>query len=224
MLNMITITNCGIYKITSPTGRIYIGQSKDIERRLKNYTIMAKSVQGQVRLHRSLLKHGWSKHSFEVIENCNFEDLNCRERHWQDFYDVTGKMGLNCMLVTCETIKGQMPKTIYEAINKKVVDTSTGIEYNSISHAAKELNLNRRTLSKHLSGQIANITSVVFKKDYIEGQIEREPDKSRKGRKVINTETNTIYNSVNEASRTIPCTGENLTRKLLNQKIKSCQK
>jgi predicted GIY-YIG superfamily endonuclease len=28
--------NCGIYKITSPTGKVYIGQAVDIERRLKD--------------------------------------------------------------------------------------------------------------------------------------------------------------------------------------------
>ena len=28
---------CGIYKITSPTGRIYIGQSKNIKQRFRDY-------------------------------------------------------------------------------------------------------------------------------------------------------------------------------------------
>lgn len=28
---------CGIYKITSPSGRVYVGQSVDIERRFAEY-------------------------------------------------------------------------------------------------------------------------------------------------------------------------------------------
>ena len=31
------VTNCGIYKITSPKGRIYIGQAVDLKRRFKEY-------------------------------------------------------------------------------------------------------------------------------------------------------------------------------------------
>jgi GIY-YIG catalytic domain/NUMOD1 domain len=208
------INNIGIYKITSPIQRVYIGQSNDIKRRLRNYTIIVKSVEGQVKLHRSLVKYGFKKHVFEVIEYCDLIELNCRERHWQDYYDVTGKNGLNCMLTKCEEIKGQMPKTIYEYINKKVVDTSTGIEYNSITHAANELNLNRRTLSKRLSGQVANITSIVFKKDYIEGQEQRQPDKNRHYKKVINTETGIIYNSITEASKDTHYLPEGLSLKL----------
>jgi hypothetical protein len=34
---------CGIYKITSPSGKVYIGQSVDIKRRFTTYKILNKS-------------------------------------------------------------------------------------------------------------------------------------------------------------------------------------
>ena len=55
----------GIYKITSPTNRIYIGQSINIEYRFKQYRwIKAKS---QTRLRNSFLKHGVENHKFEIV-------------------------------------------------------------------------------------------------------------------------------------------------------------
>jgi group I intron endonuclease len=55
----------GIYKITSPTGKIYIGQSVDIKGRKNNYKSLR--CKGQAKLHSSLISHGWDKHIFEVV-------------------------------------------------------------------------------------------------------------------------------------------------------------
>ena len=55
----------GIYKITSPTNRVYIGQSIDILHRFKTYKRMYSKNQHQTKLHRSFLKHGVINHKFE---------------------------------------------------------------------------------------------------------------------------------------------------------------
>jgi group I intron endonuclease len=91
---------CGIYKITSPTERVYVGQSKDITRRWKSYKNKAKGNEKQWVLGNSFLKYGVENHTFEIIEECLEEDLNCRERYWQDFYDVLNG-GLNLVLQEC---------------------------------------------------------------------------------------------------------------------------
>lgn len=191
---------CGIYKITSPTGRIYIGQSEDIPRRFKDYKNIGVGLQSQPRIYNSLKKYGFEAHDIKVIESCNIEDLNCRERFWQDYYDVIGEMGLNYMLTKCNETKGMMPIKIYKLIAKQVIDTATLIVYKSITHAANELNLNRRTLSRRLAGERSNITTLIFLTDYIEGQGERTPDENRQQIKVINTKTMIVYNSIREAS------------------------
>lgn len=90
---------CGIYKITSPTGRVYIGQSVDIEFRWKGYK-RGCNVNSQVRLRNSFSKYNVLNHTFEVVEVCSIEELNCRERYWQDFYNVLNG-GLNCILQEC---------------------------------------------------------------------------------------------------------------------------
>ena len=76
---------CGIYRIISKTQKIYIGQSVDIHGRWDYYKKY--SAEGQPKLHKSLNKHGFENHKFEIIEECSKEMLNEREIYWIQFYD-----------------------------------------------------------------------------------------------------------------------------------------
>jgi len=79
----------GIYKIVSPSGKTYIGQSKDIERRHNQYKLL--HCEKQPRLYNSLKKYGWGKHICEVIEECRFEQLDERETFYkQQFINEFG--------------------------------------------------------------------------------------------------------------------------------------
>jgi len=69
----------GIYKITSPSKKIYIGQSIDIEKRFKYYLNL--NCKKQTKLYNSLKKYGYKKHFFEVIEICKITELNNKERY-----------------------------------------------------------------------------------------------------------------------------------------------
>lgn len=55
----------GIYKITSPSGKVYIGQSWNIYRRIWAYR--AGKCSKQIPLYYSITKYGWDNHKFEVI-------------------------------------------------------------------------------------------------------------------------------------------------------------
>ena len=96
----------GIYKITSPSNKIYIGQSIDIERRKANYKKL--KTDNQIRLENSLKKYGFENHLFEILELCTTEKLNEKERYWQDFYNVLGKFGLNCRLTEANDKSGSL--------------------------------------------------------------------------------------------------------------------
>jgi group I intron endonuclease len=71
----------GIYKITSPTGKVYIGQSLDIKKRISTY----KSSMGhqQPKIHRSFKKYGFDNHVFEIIEECSLGLLDERETFYK---------------------------------------------------------------------------------------------------------------------------------------------
>lgn len=90
-----------IYKITNPSGKVYIGQTWNFEKRKKDYKWLG-SVKKQPALYNSLIKYGFENHKIEVIhqlpedvsqtilntyeylywelyKNCNIELLNIRE-------------------------------------------------------------------------------------------------------------------------------------------------
>jgi group I intron endonuclease len=56
----------GIYKIESPTGKIYIGQSVDIYNRWRQYRQFESTLTQRILFH-SFKKHGQSNHSFSIV-------------------------------------------------------------------------------------------------------------------------------------------------------------
>jgi group I intron endonuclease len=86
----------GIYKITSPSNKIYIGQSKNVEKRIKFYKYTL--AKGQPRLYNSFKKYGYENHTFEIIHCCEIHELFYFERYYQDLFSVELEKGLNCMI------------------------------------------------------------------------------------------------------------------------------
>lgn len=95
----------GIYKITSPSGRVYIGQSINIVNRWRSYRSLSCSEQSAI--YNSLRKYGVDNHKFEVLIECNIDELNDLERYYQDLYNVL-KTGLNCRLTGAEDRAGKL--------------------------------------------------------------------------------------------------------------------
>jgi hypothetical protein len=149
----------GIYKITSPSGKVYIGQAVDIERRKKEYTGL--HCKNQTKLHNSLVKYGFSEHIFEVLEECNIEELNIRERHWQDYYEVL-ETGLNLRLTGTGNISGRQAKdTIEKRAAKKrksvaqyTVEGTLVREWSSGNEASKFLNISGGDISMCCKGKL----------------------------------------------------------------------
>ena len=86
----------GIYKITSPNNKIYIGQSTDIFERWKKYKRL--NCVKQVLLYRSLKKYDPINHKFEIIEECLEDKLLERETYWKNFYKVLEIPSLCCRI------------------------------------------------------------------------------------------------------------------------------
>jgi len=106
--------NVGIYKWTSPTGRIYVGQSKNLNQRKEWYLSTGIESSSMSKLKRSFKKYGVENHIFEIIEYCSLEQLNDKEIYWGLYYNTLEK-GLNCKLgeqncVFSENTKNKMSK------------------------------------------------------------------------------------------------------------------
>jgi group I intron endonuclease len=107
--------NVGIYKWTSPTGKIYVGQSKDLKQRKKWYLGGGVERSNMTKLKHSFKKYGVTNHTFDIIEYCSVEQLNEKEIYWGLYYDVL-ETGLNCKLgeqncIFTEDTKNKMSKS-----------------------------------------------------------------------------------------------------------------
>ncbi len=71
-----------IYKITSPSGKIYIGKTHNKRMRFAAYRFDLKKKKYNTILFRSLYKYGWDAHKIEIIEELPNEKLIEREIFW----------------------------------------------------------------------------------------------------------------------------------------------
>lgn len=79
----------GIYKITNlENGMCYIGQAVDIAERWKQHIKrgIGADPPTQNKLYPAMLAIGVENFTFEIIEQCEGNQLNEREDYWQDFY------------------------------------------------------------------------------------------------------------------------------------------
>jgi len=201
----------GIYKITSPTGKIYVGQSCNIHKRWQKYKRLA--CKQQTKLFRSLNKYLPENHIFEIIEECEFKELNNRERYYQEFYNVI-EIGLNCVLTETE----HTPKILSEQTKEKLRIINTG---NKHTEETKKKMSKSHTGMKRSKKHCENIKKSLLNIEISEetkikiglankGKKRTEEQKikfslirtglNKKGRFVINTETKEIWDSIKKCA------------------------
>lgn len=81
--------NCGIYRITNTiTNKSYIGSSADITGRWYHHkTTLKYNKHHSIRLQRSYNIHGEDNFKYEIIEECDKDDLLIREQYYIDLLD-----------------------------------------------------------------------------------------------------------------------------------------
>lgn len=214
---------CGIYKITSPSNRVYIGQSVNIYSRFNKYKNL--NCKEQTRLYNSLKKYGFENHTFEVLINCKAEELNKYERDYQDLYEVLGINGLNCTL----TKQGDRSGKVSEITRGKIILSLTGRKHSEeskskISRFQKGTTRSEETKRKISQSKIGKPRSEDTKiklRNYNKGRKHSEERNRIKSisfmKLLLNTQNGIFYLGLKEASNSIcmsPKTlGNNLRRK-----------
>lgn len=185
----------GIYKITSPTGRIYIGQSLDIKRRFTEYKNLH-NCKGQPKLYRSLSKYGAGNHLFEIIEKCSIHELNIRERYYQDLYCVTNKTGLNCVLQNTDELKksvSEETKTKLKIARSKQIKTKETLKKMSVSMIGKNLGSKNGMFGKTTPESVK-----ILQRLKLSGEL------NYLSKLILNNETGIFYFGLREAADSVP--------------------
>lgn len=85
-----------VYMITSPTNRVYVGSSSNIEKRFSNYKCY--DCKYQRKLYNSLKKYTWQLHKFEIVWSGPIEEMLKYETLIGFGFNVLEPENLNCKL------------------------------------------------------------------------------------------------------------------------------
>lgn len=175
----------GIYKIENKVnGKVYIGQSIDIKTRWKcHINYLNNGTHNNKHLQSAWNKYGKENFSFNIIEECDVEDLNEREIYWIDKYDsYINKNGYNL------TLGGDGGRTIESETIEKIYDL-----YNNgyiAVEISEQLDIHIKTVHKYLKiGTKNGLCNYNAKNDMLKLH----------SKKIICLNTKRIFNSVMEA-------------------------
>ena len=214
----------GIYKITSPNNRVYIGQSINIPIRFKYYKSL--NCKKQIKLYRSFLKYGVKNHIFEIIEICFPENLNERERYYQDYFNVIND-GLNCSLVNSLNKSGEMSfdsKKLMSKNHKKI-----WLDKNHSDETKKKISDSLLKLHKENKGfnfpenrkkRISNGRKGSVHSDETKKKM-KESNKRINSRIILDLDTGVFYDSIVDYSKIYKISKPSITNYLMGRVKKS---
>lgn len=146
---------CGIYCLTFPSGKSYIGQSIDIERRVSVYRRGA--CKCQRRLYNALTKYGFDSFKWIVLEECERTELDEFESFYIHYFN-TSSTGYNL------TIGGQKNGRANVETRKLLSDSKSG--QNNYFYNREFTDSHKRKISQskigekhHMFGKSHNIES-----------------------------------------------------------------
>lgn len=128
----------GIYRIKSPTNKVYIGQTTDVHKRYAAYSYDTKNAK-QRKLYASLRKHGFYRHEFELIHelpsDVSSNILDCYEDFYMNIYKDCGFELMN--------IRGAGSKGAFSEETKRKISASKLGKKLSPEHKATVSNHNK---------------------------------------------------------------------------------
>jgi len=219
----------GIYKITNPKGKIYIGQSVNIEKRWNRYkNLIPKDCIGQPLIYRSLIKYGVKNHIFEIIELCNKEELNKLESYYIVLYNsFNSKCGLNLTsggtnylfsdISRRKMSIAQKNKIVSKETREKLSAARIGKTYSAstikkMSDAHK--NISKETRLKMSAAQIGKTRSASTRKKMSD---------AHKRKIILNVENGIFYYGIKEAADSLNISLSNLGKKLVGINFNNTQ-
>lgn len=138
----------GIYKITNLiNNKVYIGLSTNIKERWRAHRsrpFQKKSHQYNYYLYRAIRKYGLENFSFEVVEECQKEELGEKEIYWINYYHSNDEQfGYN------RTSGGEQARTSSKITEDEAKEIQEYLLYSKMSQAdlGEKYNISQRSIS-----------------------------------------------------------------------------
>lgn len=137
---------CGIYKIENlVNGKIYIGQSVQIEKRFQKH-LRAKD---NFLIHKALRKYGKENFTFQIIEECEQQDLDNKEIYWINYYNSLMPLGYNMVDGGSSGIGYSKGKVVEQYdLNGQLINV-----YASANQASRETNIDHWSICACCRGE-----------------------------------------------------------------------
>ena len=151
----------GIYKITYPNGKIYIGQSTNIRKRLMEHNQRAHNATNSARTiqkcEQALIEQNYFIEEVEIEIVSSVKELDFKEEYWITYYDTLNPdKGYNQILNhNISGLKGvNHPNALFckEDINN-IIDLLLNHRELSIKDIAEQYNVNQATILRISLGQ-----------------------------------------------------------------------
>lgn len=132
-----------VYKITSPSGRVYIGQTKDVKKRFTSYR-NCKPTQALIR--RSIMKYGYNEHTFEIL----LEDLTKTEADDNEIQLIKSFKDEKISLNIADGGYTDIGASRKRAVVKLTLEGEYLDEYTSVTDAGKSVETSASTIGRAL--------------------------------------------------------------------------
>ena len=198
----------GIYKITSPSGKVYIGQSWNIHKRWREYKGL--HVPQQPKILSSLQKYGADLHTFEIVcelpPDVNQQILDQYERvYWMFYHDC----GFDMMNLREPSSHGRHSDESKQLMSKRRLGMKFSAEHvANMSRVRKGKIQTQETILKRQQSRLQNGTYGYIAKSTLEMATEA------KKKPVVRSDTGVVYSSVKEAGAAFHCTADTIRRQI----------
>lgn len=211
----------GIYKITNlVNGKIYIGQSIDIQRRFCDHRCI--SHESNRHLKYALQKYGKDNFKYEVLEECDESILDERERYYiaklKPEYNVTNG-GQDSLRKYPDEIKQKISQKAKEqwanmSDEEKADRIANNLKGPKKGHAVSEetrKKLRDRNIGKKQSSKTIKKRKETMQKKKLDGYVQTNVSHRKK---IICVETGEIFESVKAASESLEIGASNISHVL----------
>lgn len=202
---------CGIYKITNPKNKIYIGRSVNVIERWNKYKRY--DCEKQILLYRSLCKHGMDKHKFEIVCLSDRSELDKLEKYYIELYQCfNSKYGLN--LTVGGTKNTMLGKKHSEETKKKMSLSKIGNSSMTGMHHSEETKLKMSKSAYGNKNAYGSKLSDEHKRKFTQS------GSDALAVKVIDLSTGILYKNITEASKIFNIKRSSLYDMLSSKKTK----
>lgn len=197
-----------VYKITSPSKKIYVGSTSNLKLRIKKYRTA--DCKPQTKLYNSLKKYGFNNHKFEIITECNMDIMFKLESYYGQLYNSIGENGLNLRLPSMDDKFTPMDKDVKRRISESQKGANSkrlGIpSWNKGKKYIGDTSIFAHNTGKKLTEEQKKQRSIDIKKvrstieSRLKTSIQSKGGKNANAKKVIQRSTGRIFGSKSEAA------------------------